>query len=98
MRRMINTRCCFFLLIIVSFFGCNGNSTQTDENTSAVAVEKDKVASAISCTINGLTPQDSTLYANGGGNDFKETIVNKNNYPGSTPEGMVWIPGGEFSM
>jgi len=45
-----------------------------------------------------LTVEDSTLYANGGGNDFKETLVNKNNYPGTPPDGMVWIPGGEFSM
>ena len=29
---------------------------------------------------------------------FAPTIPNKNSPPGKAPEGMVWIPGGEFSM
>lgn len=29
---------------------------------------------------------------------FELTVENKNNKPKNTPEGMVWIPGGEFSM
>ncbi|GEL11146.1 hypothetical protein FGL01_18850 [Flavobacterium glycines] len=29
---------------------------------------------------------------------YKPTIENKNNKPKYAPEGMVWIPGGEFSM
>ena len=29
---------------------------------------------------------------------FAPTIENKTRPPGSGPEGMVWIPGGEFSM
>ena len=29
---------------------------------------------------------------------FKPTIENKNKPSGKTPKGMVWIPGGEFSM
>ena len=29
---------------------------------------------------------------------YKPTIENKNNKPKDAPEGMVWIPGGEFSM
>jgi formylglycine-generating enzyme len=34
----------------------------------------------------------------GGTTDFEPTIANKNSPPGKAPEGMVWIPGGEFSM
>src|SRR5689334_15116898 len=94
MRCMIIPRVCFLLSFSISILACNNSDNL--EDTSAIT--KDKVANAISCTINGLTIQDSTIYANGGGNDFKETIVNKNNYPGSAPGGMVWIPGGEFSM
>src|SRR5437762_12829630 len=30
--------------------------------------------------------------------DFEVTIANKNQAPGKAPDGMVWIPGGEFSM
>lgn len=30
--------------------------------------------------------------------EFVETIANKNAAPGNAPEGMVWIPGGQFSM
>ena len=29
---------------------------------------------------------------------FEKTVVNTDAAPGSVPEGMVWIPGGEFSM
>lgn len=35
-------------------------------------------------------PESDTLH--------KATIENKNNTPKNTPRGMVWIPGGEFSM
>src|SRR5215469_4255175 len=34
----------------------------------------------------------------GGTAEFQPTIANKNSPPGKAPEGMVWIPGGEFSM
>ncbi|TCN57506.1 formylglycine-generating enzyme family protein [Flavobacterium circumlabens] len=30
--------------------------------------------------------------------EFEPTIVNKNSAPAKAPKGMVWIPGGEFSM
>ncbi len=30
--------------------------------------------------------------------EFQPTVANKNSPPGKAPEGMVWIPGGEFSM
>jgi formylglycine-generating enzyme required for sulfatase activity len=83
----------FFSATFFAIVSCN-NTTKSETSE----ITKDKVSNAISCTINGLTVADSTLYANGGGNDFKETVVNKNNYPGTPPEGMVWIPGGEFSM
>src|SRR4029077_2061503 len=33
-----------------------------------------------------------------GTSDFVTTIANKNSPPAKAPEGMVWIPGGEFSM
>ncbi|HEU5314221.1 MAG TPA: hypothetical protein VFU08_10380, partial [Candidatus Udaeobacter sp.] len=30
--------------------------------------------------------------------EFGPTTANKNPRPSKAPEGMVWIPGGEFSM
>ena len=30
--------------------------------------------------------------------EFQPTVANKNSPAGKPPEGMVWIPGGEFSM
>ena len=33
-----------------------------------------------------------------GTSEFEPTIANKNTPPGKAPVGMVWIPGGEFSM
>src|SRR5438067_4284934 len=85
----------FFTFLLILMIRCNNS---TNQNTVTATIANDKIANAISCTINGLTPEDSALYANGGGNDFKETISNKNNRPASLPEAMVWIPGGEFSM
>src|SRR5215472_16626080 len=34
----------------------------------------------------------------GGAEDFAATVANKKSPPGKAPEGMTWIPGGEFSM
>src|SRR3954468_15463335 len=34
----------------------------------------------------------------GGTADFEASIANKNSARGTAPNGMVWIPGGEFSM
>src|SRR5437016_13490461 len=31
-------------------------------------------------------------------NEFSRTMENSDPAPGPSPEGMVWIPGGEFSM
>ncbi|HEY6071036.1 MAG TPA: formylglycine-generating enzyme family protein [Chthoniobacterales bacterium] len=33
-----------------------------------------------------------------GPGDFVATVANKNGPPGKAPDGMVWIPGGDFSM
>ncbi|RZJ52901.1 MAG: formylglycine-generating enzyme family protein [Flavobacterium sp.] len=44
-------------------------------------------------------PMDCTVATNTKTeSDFKPTIVNKTPAPSKAPKGMVWIPGGEFSM
>src|ERR1700761_8539688 len=50
------------------------------------------------CRPTGLKRSDSALYMNGGGGDFMETISNPVPKEVSTPVGMKYIPGGEFSM
>jgi len=40
----------------------------------------------------------ATYRASAAGEGFGPTIENKNPAPGTAPDGMVWIPGGEFSM
>src|SRR4051812_11146900 len=51
--------------------------------------EKNKIIAAKDCA---ETPQAT------GESVFKPTIENKNKPSGKAPKGMVWIPGGEFSM
>src|SRR2546428_11128202 len=58
----------------------------------------DRVDGIVSCTSNGLYPTDSVMYMEGGGKDYRPSIINKNHPIIKIPEGMVWIPGGEFSM
>jgi formylglycine-generating enzyme required for sulfatase activity len=56
-----------------------------------------KVDETVSCTSNGLMPTDSVFYMKGGGDAFRTSMINTTQ-PSSSAEGMVWIPGGEFSM
>src|SRR5436189_1943431 len=39
-----------------------------------------------------------SLVSREGSSAFEPTLPNKTRAPGRVPEGMVWIPGGEFSM
>lgn len=64
---------------------------------SAENIHEQQVDQAVSCTSNGLMPADSLLYSQGGGLDFDSTIIHPSKVP-RLPEGMVWVPAGEFSM
>jgi len=68
------------------------------KNDPEKSVEQEKVEAAISCTSNGLTVADSTMYMQNGGKEFKPTRTNNNTSQTNVPGDMVWIPGGEFSM
>lgn len=84
----------FFLIII---FGCKQPTETATGDTPVTIVEQEKITNAISCSI-GLTANDSAVFMNGGGIDFKETIANKFKPEDPSPKGMVWVTGGEFSM
>jgi formylglycine-generating enzyme required for sulfatase activity len=80
----------FLILLLLS---CGGQESPKNKN----AIAQSKINGAVSCTAIGLTPMDSVAYMQAGGKDFKPTITNTAK-AASDIEGMVWIPGGEFSM
>ena len=80
----------FLILLLLS---CGGEESPKNKDD----ITQSKINDAVSCTAIGLTPMDSVAYMQAGGKDFKPTIANTAR-PASDIEGMVWIPGGEFSM
>ncbi len=82
----------FFLLLLAILYACNDAANKPQNLLEA------KVANAISCTSIGLTPNDSVLYMHRGGGEFKPSLINLHKAADKAPAGMVWIPGGEFSM
>ncbi|HRI22281.1 MAG TPA: formylglycine-generating enzyme family protein [Panacibacter sp.] len=89
------------LFTALFFYACkeaDKTAEKATDKTAEKTIAQQKIGSAISCTINGLTVEDSTLYMNAGGKEFIETRINDIQPSAGTPEGMVLIPGGEFSM
>lgn len=58
--------------------------------TKIIPKEKNKIIAAKDCA--------ETPHITGESSVFKPTVENKNKPSGKAPKGMVWIPGGEFSM
>ncbi|MFT3750024.1 MAG: formylglycine-generating enzyme family protein [Agriterribacter sp.] len=101
MCRRPGTVCLFFLSMAFSGFHMLAiqSCRHTVSKKSDAAFSEMKIAGAISCTSNGLTEADSTLYMQQGGVSFKPTIINPiKSLPADIPDGMVLIPGGIFSM
>jgi sulfatase modifying factor 1 len=82
------------VIVMASYFSGKNERESVSGNDP---VFQNRIDGAVSCA-NGLSVADSILYANGGGADFGPTIVNAMQKPSAIPDGMVWIPGGEFSM
>jgi formylglycine-generating enzyme required for sulfatase activity len=82
-----------FAGLIVIVPGCRGLMNRQNEENAFHA----KVDEAVSCTMNGLTATDSAFYMKGGGKEFRSSNINTSE-PVASVVGMVWIPGGEFSM
>ena len=97
---------CLLNCAILLLIACANNTEATKENTlqidattttDSVVVKDWRVSNAISCT-NEMLPGDSILYINGGAKEFQPTVFNKILTKAAPPKGMVFIPGGEFSM
>jgi formylglycine-generating enzyme required for sulfatase activity len=82
------------IIFCISFIGCNQLNKAGQENQKLSQLKTD---AAVSCTSIGLVPEDSILYMQNGGSDFRPSVVNNIRAAAAVP-GMVWIPGGEFSM
>ena len=82
-------------LLAIFFASC-----QQPDSAKEIAskIDKEKISGAVSCTATGLPVQDSVLYISGGGAEFLPTEPGEIMIPAKKIEGMVWIPGGEFSM
>ncbi len=76
------------------FFSCRNNNTASTDIDSSIEL---KSTATISCT-KGMGVQDSTFYIQGGATAFEVTIEDTFKQHKSTPEGMVFIGGGVFSM
>ena len=61
-------------ILFTIFTNCSDSSGKVNTNESDVNA---KIDAAISCTANGLTVADSTLYMQGGGSEFSKTIVKR---------------------
>jgi sulfatase modifying factor 1 len=55
-------------------------------------------SAAAFCRPTDLPRSDSALFMNGGGSEFRKTISYASEKVSTIPAGMVFIPGGEFSM
>jgi sulfatase modifying factor 1 len=56
------------------------------------------VAGIAALALKGTRPKTPALIETGAASTFLPTATNKSQPPGAAPAGMVWIPGGEFSM
>jgi sulfatase modifying factor 1 len=103
MSRISNFRLLFLGVIISILYSCtshpaNASKEGSDETTdTGTARTVSTLSTAISCTLEML-PEDSMSYMAGGAGAYKPTQPNP--IPTVLPAavGMVFIPGGEFSM
>jgi formylglycine-generating enzyme required for sulfatase activity len=83
------------IIFCFGFSSCHQAGQAEQENKE---LSRQKIDGAISCTSIGLIPEDSMLYMQNGGSDFKPTVAKNTTNATAIIPGMVWIPGGEFSM
>ena len=86
-----------FAFSIFFLLSCGNEAPQPN----AIAIQDSspinlRIRGSVSCTA-GMNSSDSAVFMNGGGIAFEETIEDSAR-PSVKQKGMVWIPGGLFSM
>jgi formylglycine-generating enzyme required for sulfatase activity len=89
---MQNTPDFKILLPLLFFYMCTPDQTGKNANSNAAPV------ATATTTCAGFSAADSLRYLSGGGADFEPTVADSARASGPAPEGMVWVPGGTFSM
>lgn len=82
-----------FKVFLLSICSCSGNQNAVVFNKSPYT----SVTLPVICT-EGMAPKDSVRYVEGGADNFLPTKTEVSFFKGSIPKGMVYIPGGTFSM
>ena len=83
-----------FKIILPALLFTMCSPAKTDPKT-AISATNSRVE-PVTCA--GFSPADSLRYLSGGGADFQPTVAGPAEAPGPVPEGMIWVPGGTFSM
>ena len=91
--RWVNTVSTLLMLVIVVWVLLKVNESKQKKNNELSTPIK---TSSLSCSM-GFIGNDSIGYVNGGGEAFAPTLLLERPVV-SVPDGMVLIPGGEFSM
>ncbi|HKM55583.1 MAG TPA: SUMF1/EgtB/PvdO family nonheme iron enzyme, partial [Isosphaeraceae bacterium] len=95
----------FFLCGTLALLGYTGlfgggsprDSGQSRSAASLLAGGENDPAACCSPNGNGRMPDPETAVAEDAG-PVEETVLSRDPPPGPAPEGMVWVPGGTFSM
>lgn len=82
-------------IFLLSMCSCSVKQSEDDLRTQITA--NTPVQMQVKCAA-GMLPTDSVKYIQGGADGFIPTEMEASFYKGSFPKGMVFIPGGTFSM
>lgn len=84
-------------LVLSAVFMCASCGEPKQEVHSAQFISQAKIDNAVSCAADSRELSGDPPYITTNGTEFFQTILHREQHV-KAPKGMVWIPGGEFSM